>query len=205
MTLRTLALATCVAFVPAALLAAPVLETFEPGPSALHGIVKAGTDGPWTIRLDDGTMTLRNEHAPQTVKFYRVDGLKGEPPLADAKVGIDVGGTFAGRDSAVGLLYRYDPASRTYLAFVVGEKSWSLFERDAQRLARRMRGNLPEGNGPMRHLEIGPDGDNLALRIDGHSVGQVRINDLPGSSVGLIAMSTGTFHADNLSIVPAGS
>ena len=205
MALRTLALAACVALVPAALLASPVLETFEPGQSALHGIVKAGTDGPWTIRLDDGTVTLVNEQEPQAVKFYRVDGLKGEPPLADATVGIDVGGTFAGRDSAVGLLYRYDPTARTYLAFVVGEKSWSLFQRDAKGLARRMRGNLPAGDGGTRHLEIGPAGENLALKIDGHSVGQVRITDLPGSSVGLIAMSTGTFHADNLSIVPAGS
>lgn len=205
MALRTLALAACVALVPAALLAAPVLETFEPGATALHGIVKAGTEGAWTVRLDDGTVTLVNEQDPKAIKFYRVDGLKDAPSLADATVGLDVGGSFPGRDSAAGLLYRYDPASRTYLAFVVGETSWSLFERDARGLARRMRGNLPPAAGATRRLEIGPAGENLALKIDGRSVGQVRIVDLPGGSVGLIAMSTGTFHADNLSIAPVGT
>jgi hypothetical protein len=190
--------------VPLASRAENVIETFD-GASALDGILKPGQDGPWDLAIANGMAQLENTTDANAIKFYRVDRLRGGVTPEGAAVAVDVAGAFPGRASAAGILYRHDAETRSYLAFVTGARRWTLYQRGPEGMRPRLSGELPPGKGDVRRLRIQPDGENLALEIDGQTVGKVRIAGMPGVGVGIVAFSEGRFEFDNLAIIPKDS
>ncbi|HWL69015.1 MAG TPA: hypothetical protein VNS22_11595 [Geminicoccus sp.] len=204
MRLLPLALAAALLLAPPALRAETLVETFDGGP-ALDGILTPGSDGTWELRIANGVAELENRSDAAAIKFYRIETLHGRASPEGAAIAADVGGEFPGKVSAAGLLYRYDEASRSYLAFVAGAQRWALFQRGPEGMRPRLSGTLPEGKEGRHRLRIEPDGEDLRLEIDGQQVGTARISGMPGHAVGLVAMSVGRFEFDNLAIVPDAS
>ena len=115
---------------------------------------------------------------------------------------VDRPGDFPSKNSAAGILYRYDRASGSYLAFVAGAKRWTLYQRGPEGIRPRLSGLLPASKSNTRRLRIAPDKDKLALEIDGATVGKVLVANMPGKSLGIVAIGTGRFVLDNLAIIP---
>jgi hypothetical protein len=182
-----------------------VIETFDRSSGALDGILTPGTDGPWTLSIENGAAQLVNDKDPNAIKFYRVEKLRGGISPAGSAVAVDVSGDFPDRNSGAGILYQHDQATRSYLAFVIGSRRWTLYQRGAEGMRPRLSGELPPAKNPARRLRIQPDGDNLALEIDGQVVGRVKVANMPGSAVGIVGVSEGRFAFDNLAIIPSGS
>ncbi|HEX2529291.1 MAG TPA: hypothetical protein VHL31_23730 [Geminicoccus sp.] len=185
-------------------LADNIVETFDNPGGALDGILTPGQDGPWTLSIEDGMASLENATDPNAIKFYRVEKLRGGASPAGAAVAVDVAGEFPTRNSGAGILYQHDQATRSYLAFVIGSRRWTLYQRGVEGMRPRLSGELPRGKNPARRLRIQPDGENLVLEIDGQPIGRVRIANLPGSAVGIVGVSKGRFTFDNLAIIEAG-
>ena len=204
MRLFPLALTAALLLAPSARHAETLVETFDGGP-ALDGILTPGTDGAWELRIENGVAELENSSEPAAIKFYRVETLYGRTSPEGAAIAADIGGEFPEKVSAAGLLYRYDEASRSYLAFVAGAQRWTLYQRGPEGMRPRLSGVLPEGREGRHRLRIQPDGEDLRLEIDGQQVGSARISGMPGHAVGLVAISVGRFEFDNLAIVPDAS
>ena len=181
-----------------------IVETFDSSTVALAGILKPGTDGAWQLDLKNGTAQLENTDEPNAIKFYHIDRA-GEATLENAAEAVDVGGDFVGKNAGAGILYRYDSATKSYLAFVVGAKRWTLYQRGPEGVRPRLSGLLPPSKAASRRLRIEPDSEKLTLEIDGTSVGKVLVANMPGTALGIVAISTGRFVFDNLAIIPAGS
>ncbi|WP_191062147.1 hypothetical protein [Geminicoccus harenae] len=204
MRLLPLVLTATLLLAPPALHADTLVETFDGGP-ALDGILTPGSDGTWELRIENGVAELENRSNAGAIKFYRVETLHGGASPEGAAIAVDIGGEFPDEVSAAGLLYRYDEASRSYLAFVAGAGRWTLYQRGPDGMRPRLSGVLPEGKEGRHRLRIQPDGDDLRFEIDGQQVGSARISGMPGHAVGLVAISLGRFEFDNLAIVPKGS
>ena len=145
---------------------------------------------------------LENRTDPAAIRFYRIEKLRGGQSPGQAAIAVDVTGEFPERVSACGILYRYDGATRSYLAFVVGARRWTLYQRGPEGMRPRLSGELARSAAPIRRLRIQPDGDRLLLEIDGRPAGRVEIANMPGMAVGLVAFGKGRFEFDNLAIVP---
>jgi hypothetical protein len=178
-----------------------LIETFDRGP-ALDGIITPAIDGPWELTIADGVAELKNGTDPNAIKFYKIDKLRGGMTPAGAALAVDVSGDFKTKNSAAGLLYQHDSASRSYLAFVVGSQRWTFYQRGPEGMRPRLTGVLPASKQATRRLRIQPDNQKLTLEIDGQRVGSVQIANMPGSGVGIVALSTGRFDFDNLAVVP---
>jgi hypothetical protein len=119
MRLLPLVLTATLLLAPPALRADTLVETFDGGP-ALDGILTPGSDGTWELQIENGVAELENRSNAGAIKFYRVETLHGGASPEGAAIAVDIGGEFPDEVSAAGLLYRYDEASRSYLAFVAG-------------------------------------------------------------------------------------
>jgi hypothetical protein len=203
MRLATLVVGAALLFGPAAARADTLVETFDGGP-ALDGILTPGADGAWTVTID-GVAELANDQDANAIKFYKINTLRGGVSPADAAVAVDVSGDFPTKNSAAGLLYRHDDATRSYLAFVVGAQRWTLYQRGPDGMRPRLSAALPPSQESVRRLRIQPEDDKLVLEIDGKPVANVQIAGMPGSGVGIVALSTGRFDFDNLAVVPKAS
>jgi hypothetical protein len=192
MRLATLVVGAALLFGPAAARADTLVETFDGGP-ALDGILTPGADGAWTVTID-GVAELANDQDANAIKFYKINTLRG-----------GVSRDFPTKNSAAGLLYRHDDATRSYLAFVVGAQRWTLYQRGPDGMRPRLSAALPPSQESVRRLRIQPEDDKLVLEIDGKPVANVQIAGMPGSGVGIVALSTGRFDFDNLAVVPKAS
>lgn len=204
MRVATLLLSAGLLLNPGLARAEAIIETFDGTGPALGGILQPGPDGPWNLTLGNGVAELENSTQANAIKFYQVEKI-GDVAPSGAAVAVDISGDFTAKPSAAGLLYRHDNATGSYLAFVADAKRWTFYQRGPEGVRPRLSGELPASTAASRRLRIQPDGDKLALEIDGKQVGAVQIANMPGNGLGIVAFSTGRFVFDNLAIVPAGS
>ena len=199
----------CSLLVAALLAATPVLaaeyrESFDAGSDPakiMAGTLLIGDDGVWTGALEDGAYRLSNPGKDGAIRFYHFGfpGRSAASATGRTEVAVDVEGRFDGRIAGAGLLYRFDPAARTYYAFVVmKEGAYSLWQRTAEGLRRVASGS---------NAAIKPAGANSLLarlqggkaevfvnetRIVGHSLGAGQTGH-----VGIVAFDRGAYRFDN--------
>ena len=187
--------------------AADIVETFDAGkpPAAvLGGLAKTGTDGAWAITLADGAYVWRNDSDAQAVRYIHIDPPPGDADgFADAAVEVDV--TIGERGSAAGIVYRFDPASRTYLMFaLLGDGQYAVVARGQQGLKQVGRGTVPGVKPGTNRLAARTVGDKIEYLVNGARAVEVDIRGAAGKSVGIAAIGKGTFTFDNLSVREAG-
>lgn len=189
--------------------AAELVETFDPGKSkerVLGGILLTGKDGPWDASLGDGTYTLRNSTDAQAIKYFSINGFSGDADgLGEASVAVDVDIGDGGGLSGAGIIYRFDPANRTYLLFaLMSTNEYAAFVRGAngfKPLAKGTVANLHEGQ---NRLAVQASGDRIEFLINDVQAVAMQIQGKMGQSVGIAAIGKGTFVFDNFSIKDRG-
>jgi hypothetical protein len=189
--------------------AAGLVETFDaakPAAEVLGGLAEIGDDGTWRTALEDGAYVWRNEADAQAVKYIHVDRLPDGAGLAAAAVAVDV--TVAAGEGAAGagLIYRFDPAGRTYLLFVLlGDGNYGLFFRAKDGFQRLAAGDAPGVDAAGRNrLGVRPAGGRIEFLVNDNRAVAIGGDRIPGQGVGIAAIGKGTFSFDNLSIDPAG-
>jgi hypothetical protein len=184
---------------------AELREDFS-GSEPLGGLAQTGTDGAWTASLDNGAYTFTNDTEAQAIRYVHLGALPGGAGnLANATVEVDV--TVDGRSnpSGAGIMYRFDPASRTYLLFaLLSSGDYAIYIRNqkgAQQVARgSVTGVKPAGN----RLSLTPEGELVRFSINDQAGPTVKVGEAGGTSIGIAALGKGTFTFDNLLIRDAG-
>ncbi|HMR29700.1 MAG TPA: hypothetical protein PKA13_02830 [Geminicoccaceae bacterium] len=187
---------------------AELLETFDGKPPAqiLGGLLTIGRDGAWEGKVDGGAYTLRNDTDAEAVKYFNINDLEGDPVgLAGASVGVDLQLAGAGGLSGAGIVYRFDPANRTYLLFtLLGSNEYAVFARGTRGFRPVARGSVPGLRPGVNRLAVRSSGDRIEFLVnDGVATG-MSVRGASGGSVGLAAIGKGTFTFDNFSIEDRG-
>lgn len=208
---RALALLLMAAWLalPAAGRAAALVETFDadkPAAQVLGGLAGIGVEGAWSTTLEGGAYVWRNDSDAKAVKYIHLDRLPGGVGLAEAAVEVDVTVAAAGEPAGAGLIYRFAPASRTYLLYLLmGDGEYGLFYRGADGFRRlavgAAPGVVPEGK---NRLAVRPMADRIEFLVNGNRAVSIGKGQVPGEGVGIAALGKGTFTFDNLSVDPAG-
>jgi hypothetical protein len=186
-------------------------ETFDPGRpprQMLLGVLNFGRDGPWEARLANGRYVLENRTQPGAVRYFFLFPEIGAA-LRHATVSVEVDGKFEGGEyrSGAGLIYRFDPERRRYVAFVVLDGGrYGLYQRGASGLQLRQSG-APSAvhRDRSNRLSIESNGSELHLLINSVEVGRFAAEGLRGSGVGIISLGTGRFEFDNFRVAPAAA
>jgi hypothetical protein len=174
----------------------------DPG-KLLDGGLQIGQDGAWNGELRDGAYVLTNSTNDNAVRYFYAGALPGLPKgtLARSSVSVDVGGDFPGQYSAAGLLYRFNPKSKTYWAFVLKKDgAYTVFKRSASGLKATISGSSTSLSQAKMHRLTAKagSGNQVVFLVDGRQVASVGSSEINGHCVGLIGMSTGLFVFDNL-------
>lgn len=189
--------------------AAELLETFDaakPPERILGGLLTTGRDGAWEGSVADGVYTLRNDSDAQAVKYFNINDLKGDPiGLAEASVAVDLQIADAGDLSGAGIMYRFDPSSRTYLLFtLLGSNEYAVFARGTQGFRPVARGSVPGIRPGVNRLAVRSTGDRIEFLVNDAVATGMSVRGATGGSVGLAAVGKGTFTFDNFSIKDRG-
>ncbi|HET6520943.1 MAG TPA: hypothetical protein VFG47_14145, partial [Geminicoccaceae bacterium] len=204
--LTTLALLAALLSAPPAS-AAQYRETFDPGKrpdEVMFGILGFGEGGTWSGRLADGQYVLTNRTDPSAVQYYYLEAPPGGTfgSLRDATVSVEVAGEFGSDPSGAGLIYRFDPATRTYWAFALTRDGYGVFKRDRGGFQEVMAGGsaaIRPGEANRLTVRPGPDGAAQFL-VNDEVVGAAGGPDITGAGVGLLALGAGSFRFDEFTI-----
>jgi hypothetical protein len=184
-------------------------ETFETGQSpdtVFWGVLDVGQkeNDPWTGVLAKGAYALAHKGRPGAVRYYFRHHLDqpAEDPLSQYALSVDVAGKFDGKLSSAGLLYNYDPQTKSYLAFVKGDGcAYAIYRRGEQGL-RRIVGGTSEAvkPGQANRLVIVPQGADINFYINNTQVATLKEEATLTGGAGLLAISPGMFAFDNFTL-----
>jgi hypothetical protein len=185
--------------------AADIVETFDPGKPAatvLGGLASTGTDGPWAMSLTGGAYTWRNTADAQAVKYIRIDGTPDDKDgLGNASVEVDVAIGDGSGMSGAGIVYRFDPKSRTYLLFtLLSDGQYGAFVRGSGGFKKLASGSVPGLRAGANRLAVRTVGERVEFLVNDEPAVGLGIRGAMGRSVGIAAIGKGTFTFDNLAV-----
>lgn len=164
-------------------------------------VLVLGNDGPWSAKITDGQYVVENSEDKDAVRYVHV-GLSedGKPrELSSSSVDVDVDGSFEDPDSGGGILYRFDPVSKTYLAFVLTKDGYMILKRDKEGLQTVSQG--AHSHAEAVTLEANTlDSGKVEFRMDDEVVGTIQSEGIEGNRVGMIAIGRGKFDFDNFQV-----
>lgn len=164
-------------------------------------ILVLGNDGKWSAKLEDGEYVVENHDDKDAVRYVHLGLSEGDKPLdlSVSSVDVDVDGTFEDKDSGAGVLYRFDPDSKTYLAFVLTKDGYQILKRDESGLQTVSQGTHSYNDGAT--LEVNTlDSGKLEFRIDDEVVDSIDGTGFDGNHTGMIAIGRGEFYFDNFQV-----
>lgn len=186
----------------------PELKTFYVEPfsdirSINRSIWLIGSDmAAWKGSVADGVYQLENCSDQNAVKysFAKIKEINPENDAVSVDAGMDA--EMKGPYSRIGLVYRLNPADKTYFAFVLaGGKNYAFAKRDAKGYREILRSSSESVKpGKLNRLGIIGKGPAMVLYINGSIVKLVKDSSLKGNNSGTIAISTGKFYLDNFSL-----
>jgi len=165
------------------------------------GVLALGNDGQWSAKIEDGEYVVANHDDKDAVRYVQLGLSEGDKPLdlSVSSVDVDVDGTFEDNDSGAGVLYRFDPEGKTYLAFVLTKDGYQILKRDESGLQTVSQGAHSYHDGAT--LEVNTlDSGEVEFRIDDKVVGSIDGTGFEGNHAGMIAIGRGEFYFDNFQV-----
>jgi len=159
-------------------------------------------DPVWRASVSQGVYRLHNVDRPRAVKYLHFRPKCGD--LRDAALSLEVAidGSYVTPMSGAGLLYRFNPATNHYYAYIVTpDGRLKFFRRDAKKYHTLYSEVVARANHDGFHkLAIVGNNTHLYLYIDGRLVRAIPERQLDGTEAGIIALSQGNFRFDNFAI-----
>ncbi len=183
----------------------PILEwTFDAEPDASQTSALAlGDDGTWSAKVTEGEYVVENSKDKDAIRYVHFKLTKDDKPinLSDASVDVDVDGSFVEPDSGAGILYGYDPESKTYLGFLLTNDGYLILKRGKDGIETVAQGSHSHKKGEGATLEVNTlDSGELEFRIDDAVVATKEIDGVKGNDVGMISVGRGESDFDNFQI-----
>ncbi len=168
-------------------------------------VLVLGDNGPWSANIADGQYRVQNHQDGDAVRYVHLglsDAADKPVDLRGSWVDVDVEGNFQDPDSGAGILYRFDPEKKTYLAFVVTKGGWQILKRDENGLSTVSQGDLSR-DGPASLEVHANESGKVAFSVDDEVVGSVESGNIQGNDIGMIAIGRGDFDFDNFQVYPS--
>lgn len=167
-------------------------------------VLALGDNGPWSATIADGHYRVQNHQDGDAVRYVHLGLTDADKPvdLRGSWVDVEVEGNFQDPDSGAGILYRFDPEKKTYLAFVVTKGGWQILKRDENGLNTVSQGDLSR-DGPASLEVHANESGKVDFSVDDEVVGSVESDGLQGNHVGMIAIGRGDFDFDNFQVYPS--
>lgn len=175
------------------------------------GVLEYGPrqDTPFVTLSRGGYLQVINETDSSFIRYYFLepDHVSGwfQAPNAAVRVSVDVAGEF-GEFPGAGLVYRVDPNSHFFYAFVLtGGSGFGLYKRDASgyyALFTDTSSAIVPGS--FTRLSMDSAGSELRLYLNGAQVASYMDADINGIGVGILAAGTGAYYFDDFTIELSG-
>ena len=184
-------------------------ETFSPGALAdryrqeMGWLEGSDEPGIWEGLTVDGVHRLVNGHKEAEVFYFHLDAGQISPNVPiSARVRAEVDPTAGDSESAAGLLYRFDPQTGMYYAFVVSSSGTAeLLKRTPESLLTLQGWDLPASHPDgFRNLGIYGEGDVLHLYVDDAWLATVEDVGPAVGIPGIIALFRGVFEFDEVTL-----
>jgi hypothetical protein len=182
----------------------PILEwNFDAPPSQAEKTMLAlGDDGTWEAAIDDGDYVVENHSDDDSIRYVQLSLNNDGKPIdtSVSSVDVDVDGTFEGEEAGAGILYRFDPDTQTYLAFVLTKNGYMILKRGedgVQTISQGAAAHPSDG----ATLEVNTlDSGALEFRVEDKVVATIPGDEFKGSHVGMVAVGRGEFDFDNFQV-----
>lgn len=182
-------------------LAAPATAQKAPEPMGQLTTIlpEKGSDGAWEAELSASGFAITNRTEADAVRYYYVNAGKDEGQrTVHVNVSVEPRGP---RPAMAGLLYGFDPATKSYFMLVVDSgQEVSFIHRGRQGLKRIAAAKLDKLSGGPYRLAIAEEGDKITLSINGKRLGSLSSEALGEGATGIIAAGLGTFAFSDFSI-----
>lgn len=170
--------------------------------TGLLGAVDIGVkDGAWEGTLGDGHYQLVNQVEPGAVRYYYIGSVPGgdaDKCLSEGAVSVDVTVTSKMNSSGAGLLFRYDPTTRNYYAFILfNGGGHGIYHRTEDGFKPVISGASKMVRDDVNQLAIVAEETKMMFYINGTRVACADDEQAPGGHVGIIAVGTGCFGFDH--------
>lgn len=174
---------------------------------AFGGVIAFGpqADSPFQARMTGGVLELSNDADPTTSRYYFVEPKHAPQWLAAGGIvpaaSVTVGGEF-GELPGVGLIYRVDPATHWFYAFLLGSgQGYGFYLIDGSGFNAIVDDTsdaiMP---GQTTRLTITSEGTVMHLYINDQHVTSVDDARVSGVGAGIMAAGTGTFTFDDFDL-----
>lgn len=166
----------------------PLAALADMGPLAKF-LPNDGSDGAWTAVNRNGTLSLSNTADPGALTYFYTDADAG--PDSRRRISVDVTMRPAGDSALAGILYAFDPKTRSYFLFVLqlGHKV-SLIRRDANGFKPMIESRSPSVTDGTNTLVIDETAEGITLLVNGDQVAEIGTSGIGRGGVGIIAGGT---------------
>jgi hypothetical protein len=171
------------------------------------GVIRFGpqNDSPFLARLVGGMLELSNDTDPTTSRYFFIEPQHASQWLAAGGIApaasVTVAGEF-GEMPGVGLIYRVDPETHWFYAFLLGPgQAYGFYLIDGSgfnAVVTDTSAAIMEGQS--NRLTITPEGTVMHLYINDQHVTSVDDARVNGVGVGFIAAGTGAFTFDDFEL-----
>lgn len=160
------------------------------------------TKPPWRGELTGEAYSLTHSGNPGALRYYYMTTSEDSPrTLSEHPISVEIEEDSQGKVAGAGLLYGFTPATKEYLAFVLGaEKSYAIYRRDGTGLNRIINGTSPAISRQANTIAIAPNGTSIDFYINGTHISEIDNGVKPTGGVGILAISPGLFSYDNFTI-----
>jgi hypothetical protein len=171
------------------------------------GVIRFGpqNDSPFLARLTGGVLELSNDTDPNTSRYFFIEPQHASQWLDAGGIApaasVTVGGQF-GEMPGAGLIYRVDPATHWFYAFLVGTgQTYGLYLIDGSGFNAVVSDSSDAiMAGQPNRLTITPEGTVMHLFINDQHVTSVDDSRVNGVGVGVMGAGTGAFTFDDFEL-----
>lgn len=171
------------------------------------GVIRFGpqTDSPFLARMTGGVLEVSNDTDPTTSRYFFIEPRHASQWLAAGGVApaasVTVGGEF-GEMPGAGLIYRVDPATHWFYAFLVGPgQAYGFYLIDGSGFNAVVSDTSDAiVVGQTNRLTITSEGTVMHLYINDQHVTSVDDARVAGDGVGFMAAGTGAFTFDDFEL-----
>ncbi len=162
----------------------------------------AGDQGIWQGRFEEDSYVLENRQNPNAVKYFYHVSRAGPPEVVSVNVRVDGGSTE--KHSGGGLVFGFDPGSRSYYALVLrADRRLAIYKRGSRGLSLVVASPVEKALRPgFNELGVVRAGGKYETRLNGETISGIGAAGM-GEGFGIVALGVGRFAFSNFDFGPA--